>query len=271
MTQLSTHQLAICRGKKILSRDLSFTLAPGDCWAVLGPNGSGKSTLLHTLSGQIAAASGQVFLNEATLAALSTRNIAREIGILFQDTSFAFPQSVTDYCLDARFPHHSLFSAPENNPADLRLQQEIFASLHLTGLAEKNIQLLSGGEQRRVVIAALLMQAPAIFLLDEPVNQLDLRHQIAVMNIFAYLSKRGRAVMMSLHNINLAARFCNKILMLFADGSVVHGLRDAVLSRDNLSRLYQHPIDVMHNGHQTYVIYTDDPQHNEEPAWQYVY
>jgi iron complex transport system ATP-binding protein len=248
---LMLSNLTVARGSKTLCSNLSLTITPGDYWAVLGPNGSGKTTLLHTLAGQLTPAGGQIFLNGQHLSSLSARCIAKEIGILFQDSPFIFPQSVHEYCLAARFPHHSLMTAAQPLQADLALAHQALAALELTALAAKNIQHLSGGEQRRAAIAALLVQAPSFYLLDEPANHLDLHHQIQTMNLFDTLTSK-HAVIMSLHDINLAERYCNKILMLFPDGTTEHGTRQHMLNRENLSRLYQHPIDAIRNGDQTY-------------------
>ena len=270
MTTLTINNLTVARGTRPLSRDLSFVVAPGDYWAILGPNGCGKTTLLHTLCGQMAAAKGQLLLDDQPIASLSTRHIAQQIGILFQDSSHHFPQTVREYCLDARFPHHALFSAHRHSSADIKIMQRILEALQLSALADKNIQHLSGGEQRRVAIAALLIQAPAIYMLDEPVNHLDLHHQTLAMNLLAAESER-HAVIMTLHDINLAARYCNKLLLLFPDGTTCHGTCEEMLTAEQLSKLYQHPIDVIRHGDQTYWLPKRTPLAKKEPPWEYVY
>jgi iron complex transport system ATP-binding protein len=249
---LHIENLTISRGKKILCRVLTMTIKPNDFWAILGPNGSGKTTLLQTLSGHLAPAHGKILLNKQPLTAHSSRLLAQHIGILFQDSAHTFPQTVYEYCRAARFPHQALISS-RCHQTDDRITRQTLKLLELDNLADKNIQHLSGGEQRRAAIAALLVQSPAFYLLDEPANHLDLHHQMQMMQIFADLAHiQHRAVIMSLHDINLAARYCNKILMLFPDGSTQHGSRADMLNTENLSRLYQHPIDVIRDGEQTY-------------------
>ena len=255
---LQIRHLTITRGQQTLCHDLSLTIELGDCWAVLGPNGSGKTTFLHTLSGHLVPQQGRLLLNNQPLSGLARRDIAKQIGILFQDSSYHFPQSVLEYCLAARFPHQSPFTTRHSN-TDHAIMHKALATMELMHLAQKNIQHLSGGEQRRAAIAALLIQSPTFFLLDEPANHLDLHHQIHMMHVFAKLVQtRQHAVIMSLHDINLAARFCNKILMLFPDGTTLHGHRDDILNTEYLSKLYQHPIDVVHANAQTYWL----PRHD---------
>lgn len=254
--------LTITRGKKILCRELTMTIKPNDSWAILGPNGSGKTTLLQTLSGHLSPAHGKILLNEQPLTAYSSRDLAQHIGIMFQDSAHTFPQTVYEYCRAARFPHQSMLT-PRHHHSDDNITRHTLKLLELDSLADKNIQHLSGGEQRRAAIAALLIQSPLFYLLDEPANHLDLHHQIHMMQIFTELTRsHHRAVIMSLHDINLAARYCNKILMLFPDGSTQHGSRADMLNTENLSRLYQHPIDVIRDGAQTYWL----PMHLQNEA-----
>lgn len=243
--------LTLARGTRTFCCDLSFAVQSGDCWAVLGPNGSGKTTLLHTLAGQLKPHDGQIILNDVCMTTLTARQIAQEVGILFQDVHHAFPQSVYEYCRAARFPHQHLFAS--QNAEDDAITDTALHHMKLKEFAEKNIQQLSGGEQRRAAIASLLIQSPAFFLLDEPTNHLDLPYQIHTMNTLQELTRQEqRAVIMSLHDINLAARYCNHILMIFSDGSVMHGTRDEILTRENLTRLYQHPVDVVRDGAHSY-------------------
>ena len=248
MTTLTLANLSIARGKQRLCSPLNLTIAPGDFWGILGPNGCGKSTLLQTLCGQLPPAQGQLLLNGQALHTINTRAIAQQMGILFQDTHFTFPQTIRDYCADARFPHQPLLRRHSHEPAQVL---QALAALRLTTLADKNIQHLSGGEQRRAAIAALLVQAPAIYLLDEPANHLDVPHQMLVMRLLRAISQ-DQAVVMSLHDINLAARYCNKILLFLPDGGTLHGSSTDLLTSEHLSRVYQYPIDAISDSDQTY-------------------
>jgi iron complex transport system ATP-binding protein len=246
---LTLTNTSIARGKRILCRELNFELNPGDFCAILGANGSGKSTLLQTLCRQLQPAQGEIRLHGNNLRSYRTRELAQHIGVLFQDTEFHFAQSVAEYCAAARFPHQSLLR--REGAVSSALTQAVLDKMELTPLAASNIQALSGGEQRRAAIAALLVQTPQIYLLDEPANHLDLPHQIAVMQHLQALS-RDHIVMASLHDINFAARYCNKVLLLFKDGSYLFGTTESLLTSFNLTRLYQYPIDALTLSDQTY-------------------
>ncbi len=249
MTQLDVKHLSIARQQRVLYRELNFSIKPGDFWAILGPNGTGKTTLLLTLGNQLALTAGELLLNGKHIKHHSARQIAQQIGMLFQSTQFVFPQTVREYCEDALYPRKSLFA--RFSDAHAEHVEQAMKNLSLQALAKHKVHALSGGEQRRVAIAALLVQAPDIFLLDEPTNNLDLQHQAEVMQLFSRLSQT-KAVMMSMHDINLAARYCNKVLMLFADGSSSCGKTTDMLTSERLSRLYQYPIDGLSLNDQTY-------------------
>lgn len=236
---LTAEHITIETGRKTICQNLSLELRAGDVWGILGPNGSGKTTLLYALSGLHTLASGDIRLNNVSLSQYSIKAIARRIGILFQDFNSTCPQTVWEYCLASRFPHLSYFKKESVFDEDIMTQ-----SLRLMDLehhAHCLITNLSGGEKRRLALAALLAQTPDIYLLDEPTNHLDVRHQAHTLNHFRHLAvKSGAAVMMSLHDINLAQHYCNHVLLLYPDKEVLTGETNTVLTPDNVSRLYQH-------------------------------
>jgi iron complex transport system ATP-binding protein len=252
MTLLNARQLSVRIGAKEICQDLNLTLRPGETWGILGPNGCGKSTLLHTLAGLHAPGSGNIFLHGQEITHLPAKTIAQSLGILFQDTNIAFPQTVWDYSLAARYPHRAYFSKESSRDRELTIHA--LRQLELDHLLHRNILQLSGGEKRRLAIAALLIQAPDIYLLDEPSNHLDVRHQSIVLNIFRSLTKNSSAVMMSLHDANLAQRFCNQILLLFPDGGSMQGASRDMLTTTHLSRLYQHEMCAIKQANLTYWI-----------------
>ena len=217
-------------------RALSFSVAPGQVWGVLGPNGSGKTTLLHTLAGLRPPRSGQVMIDNQPLATQPRRQIARTLGLVFQERHDGFPATVRETALIGRHPWLSTWQM--EGAEDLRLAEAALARLDVAHLAERLVSTLSGGERQRLAIATVLTQAPQIWLADEPTNHLDLHHQSAVMALLAEQAAAGRAVMMCLHDLNLAARWCDHLLLLYPDGEACWGPAQEMLVPEALERLY---------------------------------
>ena len=238
---LRLEQVTLTSPTRTLCQSLSLTIASGEIWGILGPNGSGKTTLLHTLAGLHPLKEGTIFLNEKKLSHYPVKSLAQHIGLLFQEMTFPFPQTIWEYCLTSRYPHLSYFQT--KNTQDTQCVVEALHTMSLSELMHQPMQTLSGGEKRRAAIAALLVQAPAIYLLDELTNHLDLRHQLIALSHFKRLAAQAGAVtLMTLHDINLAQQFCHRILLLLPDGRVLHGPTETLLTKDNLSALYEHPI-----------------------------
>lgn len=233
--RLSVDNITVYMDKQIICHHLSLQLHAGMIWGVLGANGSGKTTLLHALAGLHPLAQGHIFLQHQTLTSLPRKQIARSIGMLFQDTPFNFPQTVYDYCAAARFAHANQFHALTLH--DKRCVDEALQVMSLQSMQHQFITALSGGEKRRVAIASVLAQTPTIYLLDEPTNHLDIRYQA---NLLAHLKKLStrHCVVMSLHDPNLVQQYCDHVLMILPDQSVLCGKTNELLTTENLSRLY---------------------------------
>ena len=194
MTTLSTEKLSLGHPGKTLLRDLSISFQPGECWAVLGPNGSGKTTLLHVLARVRSAPSGAVKLDETNLAAYPRRELAQRIGLLLQEESSGFHGSVGEYVDLGLFSQGTWLSA--NTSAASRAHAAM-SRMQIASQADRLWQQLSGGERQRTRLAQLLAQAPDIYLLDEPLLHLDLRHQLAVLQCFRDLAHAdGKTVIM---------------------------------------------------------------------------
>ncbi len=220
---------------------LSLHVRAGQRWGMLGANGVGKTTLLHTLAGLRAPLAGQVLLGGQPLVGIGARARARQIGVLFQGGDDPFPASVEETALIGRHPH--LPALARESDEDRRIAREALAVVDLGALAGRSVTTLSGGERQRLAIATLLTQAPRLWLLDEPTNHLDLRHQITLLeHLTARIVDEGGALLMTLHEVNLAARFCDHLLLLFGTGETLAGPADEILDAANLERLYGHPV-----------------------------
>ncbi|MBD3897600.1 ABC transporter ATP-binding protein [Halomonas sp. ML-15] len=236
MSRLEMRDLVIDVPGRDDGRALSLTLAPGQVWGVLGPNGAGKTTLLHTLAGLRLPRRGELLLDGRPLTELGRRNVARALGLVFQDSQDGFPATVRETALIGRHPWLSPWQMEGGE--DLRLAEAALERLDVAHLAERLVSTLSGGERQRLAIATVLTQGPTIWLADEPTNHLDLHHQTAVMALLAEQAAAGHAVMMCLHDLNLAARWCDHLLLLYPDGEACWGPRHMMLETRALERLY---------------------------------
>lgn len=236
MSRLEARQLVIDIPGRGDGRALDVCLEPGQVWGVLGPNGAGKTTLLHTLAGLRAPRSGQVRLDDRPLSGLGRRRVARRLGLVFQERHDGFPATVRETALIGRHPYRSPWQM--EGAEELRLAEAALERLDIAHLADRLVGALSGGERQRLAIATVLTQAPAIWLADEPTNHLDLHHQTEVMALLAGEARTGRAVMMCLHDLNLAARWCSHLLLLYPDGEACWGPAEAMLEPAALERLY---------------------------------
>jgi len=227
-------------GARELVRELSMQFAPGELVAILGRNGSGKTLTLHTLAGLRPPGAGLVALDGTALPQLRRRALALRMGLLPQDLEDAFVTTVIETVLIGRHPHLAFWQW--ETAEDERLARAALAAVDLTDFAARRTDTLSGGEQRRVAVAALLAQQPAIFLLDEPTNHLDPHHQLAVLGLFRELADAGRTVITTLHDPTLAARFADRVLLLYGDGRWSLGPLATTLTAASLSELYLAPM-----------------------------
>ncbi|WP_104201699.1 ABC transporter ATP-binding protein [Billgrantia saliphila] len=236
MSTLETRQLIIDVPGRSDGRALELHVEPGQVWGVLGPNGAGKTTLLHTLAGLRAPRAGEIRLDGRLLAAFKRRQVAQRLGLVFQERQDGFPATVLETALIGRHPYLSPWRMEGGE--DLRLARAALERLDVAHLADRLVSTLSGGERQRVAIATALTQAPRLWLADEPTNHLDLHHQSAVMALLAEQARAGRAVLMCLHDLNLAARWCDHLLLLYPNGEACWGPAARMLVTPALERLY---------------------------------
>ena len=237
---LACEGLTVCVGERTLVRDLNLELKTGRMTAVLGRNGAGKTLTSHTLAGLRSPASGRITLQGKPASALPLRQRALQSALLLQASDDPFPSTVMEAVLIGRHPHIDFWSWESS--ADREIALQALNEVKLGDFADRDVTTLSGGERRRVAIAAILAQNPTTFLLDEPLNYLDPHHQIDVLNLFAVRAQQGHAVLMTLHDAGLAARFCERALLLFGDGEWIEGPTSQVLNEDSMARLYGVPM-----------------------------
>jgi iron complex transport system ATP-binding protein len=242
----ATAPMLACRGLTLtvpgrtLCRDVAFDVRAGECWVVVGPNGAGKSTLLRTLAGLRPPAAGIVELDGNDIANWAPRRRAQRLGFLPQDTFDAFPATALEIALGGRHPHVRRWHVESAD--DERLARDALAAVGMGDAALRDVQTLSGGERRRVALATLLAQDTPVMLLDEPTNHLDVAHEVRTLALLANLARdRGRAVVMALHDLTLAARHATHAVLLGCD-KVEAGPAGALLDAERLSALYGQPL-----------------------------
>ena len=237
---LEARALALQVGERWLCCEFSLQLLPGQCLVLLGPNGAGKTTLLHTLAGLREPTVGSVLLGALPYAGWSPAAAARFRGLLAQQQPDHFSSTVLETVLVGRHPHLGRWGW--EGPEDERIAREALERVGLGAMATRDVLTLSGGERQRVAVAALLAQAPQLLLLDEPTNHLDLHYQIAILDLIRGLAAAGRGVVMVLHDINLAARYADQVILLDGRGGVCAGSREEVLQAGLLGEAFGHPL-----------------------------
>lgn len=216
-------------------KGITFSIEPGEIVTLIGPNGSGKSTFLRCLARILVPQHGAIYLDGRNLANLSGRELATLLGYVPQEGRETFPLSVYETVLLGRKPYITWTVTQR----DREVVEGILRFLKLEEFAEKTLSSLSGGEKQRVIIARALAQEPAIILLDEPTSNLDIRHQLEVLRLLQFLSQEKKmTVLMVLHDLNLAARFSKKLLLLHKGKIFAAGSPQAVLTLENIRAVY---------------------------------
>jgi len=233
---LTCNDLSISVPGRALVDNLDMEIRAGEVLAVLGPNGVGKSLTLHAMAGLRSTDCGAVLLDGQPLAEWPRAQVATRIALLPQYVEDVFPATVFDTVMIGRHPHIPRFQWESEH--DRNIATDSLALVDLGDMAQRNIATLSGGERRRLAIAQILTQSPDIYLLDEPTNHLDPQHQLDTLRVFRDRANSGAAIVASLHDINLAARFADRCLLLYGDGRWQLGDPDDVLTEQRLTELY---------------------------------
>ncbi|MBT4999960.1 MAG: ABC transporter ATP-binding protein [Tateyamaria sp.] len=212
----------------------SFVVDAGQVLGVVGPNGAGKSTLLRMLYRYQSPVSGRIWINGEDIWAMSPRIAAQRVAAVLQEQPSAFGLTVREIIALGRTPHHRGFSSVSS--FDAEIIDDVINSLNLHGLAHRDLVSLSGGERQRVMIARALVQKPQVLILDEPTNHLDIRNQL---EIIALVRNLDLTIIVSLHDLNVAADICDVILMLDRGHAVGFGPAQKVLTESEVSKTFR--------------------------------
>jgi iron complex transport system ATP-binding protein len=229
--------------------DISFGIEKGDLVALVGPNGSGKSTLIKCMNGILKPHKGTIIINEKTLCDYTPAELAQEMAYIPQNENRNASMNVFDMVLLGRKPYINW--KPSEN--DLKVTAEIIEALHIGHLSMRPFNKLSGGQQQTVYIARALAQEPDILLLDEPTSNLDMQHQLEVLELLSGFTRNGLTVIIALHDINLAARYANKMMML-KSGLVFAAGNTEIINEQNIENLFGIKVKIIKDDGDLFVI-----------------
>ena len=235
MLEINNVSFSYSQDKKILD-DISLNVAQGDVLGILGINGAGKTTFIKCLNNIFSPEAGNIKVNGRDIRSMTPKEIAKLIAYVPQYNGTFFNINVLDTVMMGRLP----YAGRSYTDNDKEIVFEIIKSMQLEDFAFRNIRELSGGERQRVFVARALAQHPKLIILDEPTSSLDLHNQLFILHTIADVAKsRNITIIMTIHDLNLASMFCDKLLMLKDKKIFAYGPTDDVLTEDNVNAIYR--------------------------------
>lgn len=237
MIALELQKLSLGYNGKAIIKDVDFTVTPGELVGLIGPNGCGKSTIIKAMSRILTPLSGKILVDGKDITKLSRSSLARLIGVVPQMPLLPSTFTAFEIVLMGRNPHLGLLQYERDT--DLKITWRAMEKTMTHSLAQRRIGELSGGEIQRIVIARVLAQEPKSILLDEPTANLDISHQVEVLNLIRSLcQERKLSVLIALHDLNLAAQFCDRLVLLNNGGVHAQGTPREVIISQNIKEVY---------------------------------
>ena len=237
--KLQAHGLCWNAGARRIVDDAHLALQGGECLGLIGPNGSGKSTLLRMLYRVLRPDAGCVLLEGRNIQDMTAREFAAQVAVLAQESPHSFDFTVREAVMMGRIPHQSPWAG--DSAQDLACMRQALARVGASALQERSFSSLSGGEKQRVLVARALAQQPRLMLLDEPTNHLDIRHQLELMSLVRRLDIGS---IVALHDLNLAAHYCDRLYLMEQGRIVAEGTPAQVLTPATIARVYGVAADV---------------------------
>ncbi len=237
MSSIEVRALSVRAGAATLLDGVSLDVAPGTWCTVIGPNGAGKTTLVETVAGLRRVAGGTVTIDGASVASMSDRERAQRVAVVPQQPIVPAGMSVRDYVALGRTAYHGLLRPP--GAADRRVVEGVLERLALAPFAPRDVATLSGGERQRMVLARALAQSTMVMVLDEPITGLDLRHQMAILELLQKeVRECGLTVLATLHDLTLAGQFADRLVLLDRGRVVLDGPSREVVRSAELVACY---------------------------------
>lgn len=234
--KLYTKNIKFSYGDKEVLKGIDFNVKKGEVVSIVGPNGSGKSTLLKCIQGIIKPKAGAVYINDKETSTMALSDLAKTLGYVPQSSVEVFTQTVFETVLMGRKPHLTWGVRKK----DLEIVEDILTYMGLEDISQCYLNELSGGQKQKALIARALAQEPEVILLDEPTNNLDIKHQLEVLQIIKNISEqRGSSFIMVIHDLNLAARFSDRLVLLNEGEIFSEGNAEEVLTEENIKKVYE--------------------------------
>lgn len=237
---LEAKDISVNYGSRSVVNRASLAVTPGEIIAILGPNGAGKSSFLRALNGSIKPSAGEILLDDLPISSLSRRTISRRIATVAQEADLRFPVTVLEFVLGGRYAWASMSAWGWETDQDLRIAEEILIETHLQEFGSRLMNELSGGERQRAVLARALATEAPILLLDEPTANLDVAHQAAILAcVRQRCDQRGCGAVVVTHDINLAAEFADRVMLLKNGETIASGAQLEVLTEQRLAEVFE--------------------------------
>lgn len=254
MAVLQVEKLQIGYGSRCVLKEASFSIGKGEIVGIIGCNGAGKSTLLKTIRGLLPKQGGSVSYFGKPLEEYQDKELATKIAYLQQHVELGFGYTGKDIVMAGRYPYMKWWE--RESEADEKLALACMAYTGTADLADRPINEVSGGQKQRILIAKVLAQQTPIIFLDEPTTGLDMVYQEEIFRFAKALAGQGKTVLMVVHELNLASKYCSRILLLGEGTLLADGAPQAVFTEELLSRAYKADIcverdEVNHNLHIT--------------------
>ncbi len=246
MPEIKIKDLVWKYGDETILNGITLEIKKGKFYSVLGPNGSGKTTLLKNMLKILAPKKDSIYIDDIDIQKIPTRELAKRVGSVPQDTNVDFDFSVLDIVLMGRTPYLKRFQVEDEN--DYALAKEAMEMTDTWRFKDKSIKNLSGGERQRVIVARAMVQQTDILLLDEPISNLDIHHQVELLDTVSYLKyQRGLTVTAVLHDINMAAQYSDYLILLNQGQIVSIGTAEEVITKEIIEEVYKMECCIIQN------------------------